>query len=690
MWTKEFSLLFKPATMLGLPPEIYFPGSWQHFWYYLPAGIYSIFSALVGLVFSILGLLSFFYKREPRVLVISSLCMIYSIGIGFFTWQMYSNGWVNGFAGYLWSGFNLLLLIMLIYAFIRSDILDLNEMLLNRHGFFYFFSLVLSILLFVVSLIVAIKMRPDMGFIAFNSYNFIIPLLSCTILFGGAILISGSDPGSKLKVIAGSYLFLNGVYLIIMTARFLLLDPQITRRIEQIGFMFYSYVPILSVHFAATIAGVKLSKKINYLLTFLGVACSFIAVTPFFFQGYYDFLNFRTAAAGPGISLMLFARIIAIFQVIAIYLKNGRNNRFAVKIIFFSLFFSGFLDLLNLIPALGYSIYPPGNLQAIPVVFLTLALIKISPIKGQAAAITARISFLCLIFLPLFFSFYYVSIKETASFVQVINHILLIFCPILISFFTFIFILAGRLAFRIDETSEMLKLEKEKSEHILHSILPESAVSELKAKGSVSPVLFPDATILFADFAGFTAFAESLSPRNLIYELERYFNEFDRIAQKYGLEKLKTMGDSYIAVCGVPHSNEHHASNTVKAAISMREITEMISNENEKKGLQGLKIRIGIHSGPLIAGVIGNYKFTYDIWGDSVNIASRMETSGIPGEINISSRTHMLIQEQFECKYRGKIEAKNKGQMDMYIVLREKPEKSITISKQISNLSVTY
>jgi class 3 adenylate cyclase len=218
--------------------------------------------------------------------------------------------------------------------------------------------------------------------------------------------------------------------------------------------------------------------------------------------------------------------------------------------------------------------------------------------------------------------------------------------------------------------------EKEKSERLLLNILPREIAKELKEKGSTKPVLFESVSVLFTDFKGFTVIAEKLPPSELVQELDACFVQFDKITERYNLEKLKTIGDSYMCAGGIPLKNNTHALDCVLTALEIQNLMNMIKALKEQLKIPYWELRLGIHTGPLVAGVIGEKKFAYDVWGDTVNIASRMESSGTPGKINISGATYELVKEYFECEYRGKVKAKNKGEVDMYYVHALKPEYS--------------
>ncbi len=217
--------------------------------------------------------------------------------------------------------------------------------------------------------------------------------------------------------------------------------------------------------------------------------------------------------------------------------------------------------------------------------------------------------------------------------------------------------------------SEQLILEeKRKSDELLLNILPEEVANELKEKGSAEAKHFSNVTVLFTDFKGFTTVAEKLTPQQLVNELDACFKAFDEIMGKYAIEKIKTVGDAYLAVCGLPLPNTQHAENMVHAAI------EILSFMEIRKQLLGdftFEIRIGIHTGDVVAGIVGLKKFAYDIWGDTVNVAARMEQNSEAGKINISQNTYELIKDKFTCYYRGEIQAKNKGPLGMYFIENE-------------------
>lgn len=223
----------------------------------------------------------------------------------------------------------------------------------------------------------------------------------------------------------------------------------------------------------------------------------------------------------------------------------------------------------------------------------------------------------------------------------------------------------------IAESAKEIELQKEKSDGLLLNILPLAVAEELKSNGASKPRLYEDVSVGFTDFSGFTMISEKLTPEKLVARLDAMFLEFDKIIEKYHLQRIKTIGDAYMFAAGLPDPLEDHAERSIKASLEIRDFIKAF-NQQLKPGEPKWNIRIGVHSGPVVAGVIGIKKFAYDIWGDTVNTAARMESSGEVGKVNISGITKSHLNGGFQTQHRGKVEAKNKGAIEMYFVEKKK------------------
>lgn len=218
---------------------------------------------------------------------------------------------------------------------------------------------------------------------------------------------------------------------------------------------------------------------------------------------------------------------------------------------------------------------------------------------------------------------------------------------------------------KVEERTNELYIEKKKSDDLLLNILPEVVAQELKQTGRTTPRSYAIATVMFTDFENFTLKSERLSPEELVSIIDSCFKKFDEIISRHNIEKIKTIGDAYLCVSGLPDTKDHNATNVINAAM---EILDVIKEQQANSDSGFFDIRIGIHTGPLVAGVVGNKKFAYDIWGDTVNTAARMEQNSESNRINISQSTYELVKDKFKCSFRGKQPAKNKGLIEMYFV----------------------
>jgi len=224
-----------------------------------------------------------------------------------------------------------------------------------------------------------------------------------------------------------------------------------------------------------------------------------------------------------------------------------------------------------------------------------------------------------------------------------------------------------RMANELSQKNSLIEEEQKRSNSLLLNILPPAIADELKARNKVAARKYDQATVMFIDFKGFTNVAEKLSPERLVEELDLCFSNFDNIISKYRIEKIKTVGDAYICASGLSDMNAS-PSDMVKAALEIQDFLLGLKAERMSQGLPFFDARVGIHTGPVVAGVVGAKKFAYDIWGDTVNTAARLEEECDPGRVNVSEDAYWLAKYEFEWQHRGKIPAKNKGMMDMYYV----------------------
>jgi adenylate cyclase len=219
--------------------------------------------------------------------------------------------------------------------------------------------------------------------------------------------------------------------------------------------------------------------------------------------------------------------------------------------------------------------------------------------------------------------------------------------------------------------NKILDKQKDEIESLLLNILPARIARELQVSGYAKPRNYEQVTVLFTDFKDFTKISSGMTPADLVEELNTFFNAFDNIIDKHNLEKIKTIGDAYMCAGGIPNPNTTHPFDAIRAGLDMQEFMESFNQQRLRDGKTPWNLRIGIHTGPVVAGVVGKKKYAYDIWGSAVNLASRMESNGEAGKVNISAITFNLVKDKFECYYRGKIMAKNVGEVDMYFVGKE-------------------
>jgi len=226
----------------------------------------------------------------------------------------------------------------------------------------------------------------------------------------------------------------------------------------------------------------------------------------------------------------------------------------------------------------------------------------------------------------------------------------------------------------LERARQEIESQRQKSERLLLNILPQKVAEELKEHNRVAPRFYEAATIVFADFEGFTRLTERLEPRGLIDLLDQFFSAFEEIGERHRLEKLKTIGDAYMCAGGLPEPNRTHAVDACLGALAIQDYMARTNRPRERLRLPRWELRVGIHTGPVVAGVVGQRKFVYDVWGDAVNVAARMESAGSAGRINLSEAVYTRVKSLFDFEPRGSVEVKNKGALAMYYLTRIKPE----------------
>jgi class 3 adenylate cyclase len=235
----------------------------------------------------------------------------------------------------------------------------------------------------------------------------------------------------------------------------------------------------------------------------------------------------------------------------------------------------------------------------------------------------------------------------------------------------------------LDEARAAAEAERRKSDELLLNILPPAVAEELKANEKVRPRFYQSVSILFVDFADFTRHVEAMEPAQVVQQLDDYYTKFDEIVARHRLEKVKTIGDAYLSVGGLPEPNRTHAIDAALAALEIQDHLAKVNRQRERLRLPPWTARIGINTGPVIAGVVGMRKFSYDIWGNAVNIAARLQAAADPGRINLAETTWNLVKARFECEPRGSIDAKGKGPIPMYFLNRLKSESAAAATSSL-------
>jgi class 3 adenylate cyclase len=351
----------------------------------------------------------------------------------------------------------------------------------------------------------------------------------------------------------------------------------------------------------------------------------------------------------PALNYNLVVFSITFIVCLAIYYFMHRGYYFYSKL-FLHIAYS--LSIISQTILLGHDYYI--HLLLIPVLTIGFYAFKKEERIYQIAL--CALGFVSFFYFEFFYSQVYVVLQNPIAFVVKTAIILQVFFALTLT--------ALATAMSYIKMEAELQTERDRSENLLLNILPKSIANRLESNNSFIADSFANVSILFADIVGFTTHSSNLPPENIVAELNEVFTQMDDLAMKYNLEKIKTIGDCYMVAGGLPEPNEQHAKNITQFALETLEVLNRINATNGSS----LAFRIGINSGPVVAGVIGKSKFIYDLWGDTVNIASRMESHGMPGQIQISAATYEIIKNDFEIETRGEIDVKGKGLMKAYIV----------------------
>jgi class 3 adenylate cyclase len=402
---------------------------------------------------------------------------------------------------------------------------------------------------------------------------------------------------------------------------------------------------------------------------------------------------------GPAEALIGFNGALGFTLVLFTFFKHKDYINSASKWIVGSFLLSAALLLVALLPSHGIPIFPVSDFQFVPALILGYSVLKHGALslEGRTIQLSQKLANLGLVTMGIAGILYFPLIRDHYGIGESAFHLLMIVLPLILFNYLVIYIMSRPLAEELDISYFLLDLEKQKadeerekaliaqekseiameeSEKLLLNILPFKVAQELKDKGTVTPARYEKVSVLFTDFKGFTKVAEGMDEQELLSELDACFTQFDEIILRNNLEKLKTIGDSYMCAGGLPVSNRTNAIDACIAALEIQSFMNQLKEIKLSLNLPFWELRLGIHTGPVVAGVVGRFKFAYDIWGDTVNTASRMESGGETGKINISSATYEEVKYFFETEYRGKIHGKNKGEMDMYFLHRLKPRYS--------------
>jgi class 3 adenylate cyclase len=651
-------------------PNLFFLNDWTYFSFgkYPKGSIFAKIWTLVGAIGSyhifVLLVLNWKNKRtRGEKLIIAGICLLIILTT--------SNGPSQlGIRFFPLGVFNFIPMFLVLAGILLSDFLSVNEFLFNRSGLFYTVTFFIALIFLSLAITVALGIRPsyfvniDLTFYLVTS---VISLIAVLVL---AITIAGIDPRSRVNQLAAAFLFSVGLLEIIIVLSAIRLPILYSFRIQQLIYLLFVFAPALGLHAMYAVYNIRVHKLV-YAIDVLVVICAILALTPWYYSGMYAHSFGSFAAAGPGGDLFAATSAVAIGFAITVWNRQRKQteNKQATYIVL-SFILVGML-IITSVPALqGIDIFPLSGMLILPAILLAYGLSKHGPLTlhGHAFAINRRMAIFLVLFITIAMTLVMVILREQDESRAGILYAIFLVIPLFLFGYLILFLFTKPLTMNIDSNFDELRQEKEVSNHLLLNILPSSVAEELKLHGEVKPVYYEAATIMFTDFVGFTHTASRMQPQELIEQLNRIFFQFDAISQRYQIEKIKTIGDSYMAAGGLPQTNTTHALDVCLAALEIRQMTKQLLELLAATGGASWQLRIGIHTGPVMAGIVGQHKYAYDIFGDSVNIASRLESTGEPGEINISETTYEQVKFFFDCEHRGSLPMKNHGDMEMYFL----------------------
>lgn len=586
-----------------------------------------------------------------------------------------------GFNIYPGSFFIFIPLLLIAYGVFRSDFFDMNDLLFKRNGLFYILFGVVSLSLVLLSVSVALGLK----YSAYENEKWfpsaIPPVTSFFISIFMAIIVAGSNPSAKLNQLSAFSLIITAFYNLQSIPTKFSLDYIITLRISQICFLIFSLAPSIFTRFVLKALGTDRPPLLRFV-DILSVLCAMLSITPYLYRGYYIYPE-GIVHRGYYVQILLgFTTFVAIFIVLRKIIPIWKKVPKVTYMVIGTILLSGLFLLSALLPSNGIRFPLLSDYMFIPTTILGFAVLKYDAfsLKGRTIQFSQKLANMGI------FSILLASILQLPRFLENLNfgeslfHLTLITLPLVLLNYLLIFVFARPLAEELDNNYVLLETAKkeaedanQKSEKLLLNILPKSIAEEIKVNGYCEPKSYEETSILFTDFRGFTEMTGKMDRNELIRDLDACFTQFDEIIARNKMEKLKTIGDSYMCAGGLPEPNKTSAIDACLSALEIRSFMHQMKIIKQSLGLPFWELRIGIHTGPVIAGVVGRFKFAYDIWGDSVNLASRMESSGIVGKINVSKDTYELVRFFFRFSFRGEIKDKHNEKREMYILERLKP-----------------